>query len=160
MILVRDIILNKNQIWNRKPIQYTANKIKGIDDAIKLMQVPELEIEDIYLGRDLENKVELAPAISHQNNHKAEDFDADVDADKAEAKNNDLAWAESQYLTLNLLFFEVFLANSIGLSVENADIFESKGVDHIHEKSFVTIIAKKRPEYCPLKPAIMTQLEK
>ena len=95
MVLIQDVIFNKDKIWNKEPIQYTADKIKKIDNAIELVQVSKSEAEDIYLGGDLENKVELAPAILHQNNHEAEDFDADVETDKAEAKDNNLAWAES-----------------------------------------------------------------
>ena len=124
------------------------------------MQIPKSEAKDIYLSGDLENKVELPLAILQQNNHKAEDLDADNDADKAEAKDNDLAWAESQYPTPDLSFFEAFLVNLVGLSVENADSFESEGINHSHKKSFVAITAEKRSEYCSLKPAVMTQLEK
>ena len=91
VVSVWDVIFNKDEIWNGGPIQYTADKMKRMNDAIKLLQVPKLEAEDIHLGIDLENKVELALAISHQNNHEAKDFDADVDADKAETKDNDLA---------------------------------------------------------------------
>lgn len=40
--------------------------------------------------------MELAPTILHQNNHKVEDLDADINTDKAKAKDNDFAWAESQ----------------------------------------------------------------
>ena len=131
-----------------------------MNDAIKLVQVSKSEAEDIHLSWDLEKEVELALAILHQNNHKAEDLDAHVDADKAEAKENDLAWAENQYLTPNLSFFEVFLANSVCLSVENSDLFESEGVNYSQEKSFVTITAQKRSEYCSLESTVMTQLQK
>lgn len=53
-------------------------------------------------------EVKLAPAISYKNNHKAEDFDIDINADKAKVNNNDLAWAEKQYLTPNQ-FWKHFL---------------------------------------------------
>ena len=131
-----------------------------MDDAIKIVQVPESEAKDIQLGEDLEEEVESAPAILHQNNHEAEDLDANVNADEAEAKDNDLAWAEGQYLTPDPSVFEAFLANSVSLPVENTDSFESEGVDCSHEKSFVATTAKKKPEYCSLEPAVITQLEK
>ena len=131
-----------------------------MDDAIMIVQIPESEAEDIRLGENLEEEVESAPAISHQNDCEAEDLDADVNADEAEAKYNDLAWAEGQYLTPDPSVFKAFLANSVGLPVENTDSFESEGVDCSHEKSFVATTAKKKLKYYSLEPAVMTQLEK
>ena len=61
-----------------------------MDDAIELMQVPELEAEDIHLGGNLENKVESALAIFYKNNHKPEDFDGNIDIYKAKAKTTTL----------------------------------------------------------------------
>ena len=127
-----------------------------MNDAIELVQVPELEAEDIHLGGDRENKVESAPAILHQNNHKAKDLDTNVNVNKAEAKDNDFAWDENQYPTPDLLFFKAFLANSVGLSVQNADSFKFEEVDHSHEKLFVPITAKKRSKYYSLKLAVIT----
>ena len=65
-------------------------KIKKKDDAIKIIQVSKLEIEDIQLGEDLEKEVELAPAISYQNGHKAKNLDIDINTNEAKAKDNDL----------------------------------------------------------------------
>ena len=85
LVSVQDVIFNKDEIWNKESIQYTANKIKKIDDAIKIVKVLKLEAEDIQLDEDLEKKVELALVILHQNNCKAEDFDANINADEAKA---------------------------------------------------------------------------
>lgn len=61
MVSVRDVIFNEDEIWDREPIQYTADKIKKLNETIEIVQVPEsgiLETEDIQLGEDLD--VELA----------------------------------------------------------------------------------------------------
>lgn len=47
------------------------------------------------MDKDIKKEVELAPIISHQNKYKAKDLDANVNADKAEAKDNNFAWVES-----------------------------------------------------------------
>ena len=160
VVSVRNVIFNEDEIWNGESIQYTADRIKKMDDAIKIVQASESEAEDIQLGEDLEEEVELAPAISHQNNHEAENLDANVNADEDETKDNDLAWAEGQYLTPNLSVFETFLANSVCLPVKTTDSSESERVDCSHENSFVATTATKKHEYCFLEPATMTQLEK
>ena len=131
-----------------------------MDDAIKIVKVLKLEAEDIQLGEDLEEEVESGPAILHQNNHEAENLDTNVNADEAEAKDNDLAWAEGQYLTPDPSVFEAFLTNSVGLPVKTTDSSESEEVDCSHKKLFIATTAKKEPEYCSLELAIMTQLEK
>lgn len=48
-------------------------------------------MEDIQLGKNLEKEVELAPTILHQNNHKTENLDANINADETKAKNNNFA---------------------------------------------------------------------
>ena len=80
--------------------------------------------------------------------------------DKAKAKNNDLAWAKSQYLTPNSLVFETFLANLVDLPVKITNSSKSKKVDCSHKKLIIGINAKKELKYCLLESAIMTQLEK
>lgn len=160
MVLVRDIIFNEDKIWNKESLQYIANIIKKMDDAIKIVQVSELEVEDIQPGEDIEEDVESASAISYQKNHKAEDLDADVNVEKVEVKDNDFVWAENQYPNPNLLVFKVFLTNLVGLPVENVDSFKFKGMDCNYKKSFIASMAKKRSKYCALEPTVITQLEK
>ena len=74
-----------------KSIQYTANRIKKMDDAIKIVKLLKSKAEDISLGEDLAEEVESVPVISHQNDIEAENFDIDVNADEAEVKDNDFA---------------------------------------------------------------------
>ena len=66
VVSVRDVIFNEDEVWNGEPIQYTAEKMKRLDDAIEVIQVPESETEDIQLSEDLE-EVESVSAITHQN---------------------------------------------------------------------------------------------
>ncbi|WP_375449238.1 hypothetical protein [uncultured Nostoc sp.] len=115
---------------------------------------------DIQLGKDLGEEIELVPAISYQNDYKTEDLDVNINANEAEANDNDLAWAKGQYLTPDLSVLKAFLANSVGLPVENASSFEFEGVDCNHKKLFIANTTKKEPKYCSLEPAVMTQLEK
>ena len=86
VISVRDVIFNKDEIWNGELIQYTADRIQKIEDVIKIVQVSESKVEDLQLGEELREEVELVPAISHQNNHEAEDLDTDINTDETEAK--------------------------------------------------------------------------
>lgn len=44
---------------------------------------------DILLGKNIEGEVELAPVVSHQNNHKAKDLDININDDVSEVKDND-----------------------------------------------------------------------
>ena len=104
--------------------------------------------------------MELAPVISHQNNHEAENLNVNVNVDEVEAKDNDFARAEGQYPTLNPSVFEAFLANSIGLPIKIIDSSKSKRVDCSHENFFVTTTTIKKHEYFSLEPAIMIQLKK
>ena len=131
-----------------------------MDNAIQILKVSKLEIKDIQLDEDLEKEVKLAPPILHQNNHEAENLDADVNVDEDKAKENNLAWVEGQYPTPNLLVFEAFLANSVGLSVKTIDSSESEGEDCSYKQFFIAITVKKEPEYCTSKSAMMTQLKK
>ena len=41
------------------------------------------------MGKNLENKENMALAILHQNNHKAENFNVNINIDKAKSKDND-----------------------------------------------------------------------
>lgn len=55
------------------------------------VQVSKSKVEDIQLGENLGEDAEMAPAISIQNDHEAEDLDANVNGNKAKANDNDLA---------------------------------------------------------------------
>ena len=105
-------------------------------------------------------KVELALAILYQNNYRTKDLNVDVNVNKAEANDNDLIWAEDQYPMRNPSVLKVFLANWVDLPVENTDSFESKGENYSNKKFFVVTTSKNEPEYCSLKPAMMTQFKK
>lgn len=57
VVSVRDVIFNEDEVWDGEPIQYTADKIKKLDEAIEIVQVPESDVlgtEDIQLGEDLD----------------------------------------------------------------------------------------------------------
>ena len=41
VVSIQDVIFNENKVWDRKLIQQTPNEIKVIDEAIKVLQVPE-----------------------------------------------------------------------------------------------------------------------
>ena len=87
------------------------------------------------------------PTILHQNDHEAEDLDATDETEK-QAKDDNLAWAEGQYPSPR-----TFLTNPVSLPVENADSFESEGVDRSHENSFAfAATAEERPEPCSPEP--------
>ena len=107
----------------------------------------------------MEEKVKSTLAISYQNNYKAKDLDDNINADKAEDNENELAWAENQYPTPDPLVLESFLANLVSLLVKNTSFFESEGMDYSHKKLFSATIAKKKPKYCLLEPAVITELE-
>lgn len=55
------------------------------------MEVSKSEIENIQLTKDLEKEEEMLLAILYQNNYKTEDFDFDVNVNKVEANNNNIA---------------------------------------------------------------------
>ena len=44
------MIFNEDEVWNGESIQYNADKIKRLDDAIEIVQVIESETEDIQRG--------------------------------------------------------------------------------------------------------------
>lgn len=52
---MRDFIFDEDEIWDRKPIQYSVDDIKELDEAIRVIEVPQSEeMEDIQLGEVLE----------------------------------------------------------------------------------------------------------
>lgn len=68
--------------------------------------------------------------------------------------------AKNQYATPDFLVLEIFLANVIGLLVENASFFKFKGVNCSYKKLFITITTKKNPQYCFLESTIIIELKK
>lgn len=48
MVLVRNIIFNKDEVWDNMPLQCTANKIKKLDKIIPIIELPKIDkLEDI-----------------------------------------------------------------------------------------------------------------
>ena len=162
VVSVRDVIFNEEEVWDGKPIQRTPDEIKEMDEAIEVIQLPESEImetEDIQLGEDPE------PLISHQADHEMDDLDVDANDAEKQAEIDDFEWAEGQYPSPDPSILGAFLANSVGLPVENlfvddADPYESEGVDQSLEDS-VAATATLYEEYRTIpEPAVMDQLEK
>ena len=119
-----------------------------------------MKVKDIQQGKNLQEEIELASAILHQNKHEAQNLDVNINADKTIVKDNNFVWAERQYPIPNPLVFKAFLTNSVCLLVKTIDVSESKGVDCSYKNSFVAITIIKKHKYFSLEPAIMTQLEK
>lgn len=108
----------------------------------------------------MEEEIKLVPVISYQNNYKAQDFDVNININKAEVKENDLALAKKQYPTSNSLVLKVFFANLVGLLVKNISLFKSDRVNYSHKKLFIATTMKNKPKYCFLESTIMTQSKK
>lgn len=72
-------------------IQYTDKKIQKINDIIKIIQVSELKVKNLQLGKNLKEEVESIAAIYHQNNHKVKDLDINNNTNKVKVNENDLA---------------------------------------------------------------------
>ena len=171
VVSVRDVIFNEQEVWDGKLIQRTPDEIKEMDKTIEVIKIPEsevMEIEDIQLGEDVD--VDPEPLISHQADHEMDNLDVDADDAKKQAEIDDFAWAEGQYPSPNPSILGAFLANSVGLPVENlfmddADPSESEGVDQSLDQSlknsFVAATATLYKEYRSIpEPAVMDQLEK
>ena len=74
MVLVRDVIFNEDEVLDGMPLQYTADEIKELDEAIQVIELKQVDkLEDIQLSEDLEVESE----ITCQTDHKAEDLDAE-----------------------------------------------------------------------------------
>ncbi len=76
------------------PLQRTADKIKELDEAIQVSELPQADkLEDIQFSEDLEVESE----ITRQTDHKAEDLDANIIAAKTDTKklaeDKDKKWA-------------------------------------------------------------------
>ncbi len=142
---MREVIFNKDEVWDDIPLQRIADKIEELDEAIQVIELPRAdELEDVQLSEDLEVESE----ITRQSDHEGEDLDADniaaeTNTDKL-AEEEDQEWAKNQYLTPDSSVLKAFLANSASMLVDNfgpqhaydtiadrdkADQFESEGVE-------------------------------
>ena len=82
VISARDVNFNEDEVWDQKPIHLTPNEIQELDNAVEVVEVPQVEEqEDIQLNKDLD----LSNPITHQHDHKIE--------------NLEVAWSQGQYLT-------------------------------------------------------------
>ncbi len=91
VVSVGDVIFNENEIWDSVPHQRTADKIKELDEAIQVIELPKAdELEDIQLNEDLE----VESGITRRTDHEAENLDDDNIA--AETDTDKLAEAEDQ----------------------------------------------------------------
>lgn len=62
-----------------------------MNKTIKLVQAVKSETKDIYLDKEIKNKVKLETAILYQNNHKTSDLDTNIDLHNAEVKIDNLS---------------------------------------------------------------------
>ena len=91
MVSIRDVIFNKDKVWDGVPLQCTADEIKELDEAIQVMELPQAdELEEIQLSEDLGIESE----IKRQKYHEADDLDANNIA--AETDTEKLAEDEDQ----------------------------------------------------------------
>ncbi len=48
VVSVRDVILNKDEVWDGVPLKRTADEIKKLDEAIQVIELPQADkLEDI-----------------------------------------------------------------------------------------------------------------
>ena len=84
VISVRDVIFDEDEVWDGKPIQYTAVDIKELDEAIQIIEEPQSdELEDVQLGED----IEIESPITRQTDYEAENLDVDNIDTEAETAN-------------------------------------------------------------------------
>lgn len=122
MVSVRDIIFDRDEVWNGMPLQHIIKDIKQLDDAIEIIELPQTDkLEDIQLNKDLEES-----EIICQIDHKLEDLDLDANntADNIDKLAEDEKWAQNQYFSPDPSILEAFLANSISILVASHDQFE------------------------------------
>lgn len=91
VVSVKDVIFDEDTVWDRKPIAYSDDDIKELDEAIVHIEIPKLEakkIEDIQLVEDV--KVDKpTPTITRQANHEDEDLDENLEESEQQAKDKD-----------------------------------------------------------------------
>ena len=91
MVSIRDVIFDKDNIWDGKPIPYFDNDIKELDKAIVHIKIPEskaLEIKDIQLVENSEVD-ETTSTIIRQADHEDEDQNVNFEESEEQAKDND-----------------------------------------------------------------------
>ncbi len=120
LISVRDGIFNEDEVLDEVTLQRTADKIKELDEAIQVIELPQSDkLEDIQLGEDME----VASEITRQTDHEPEDRYADNIAAKTNtdklAEDEDQKWAQNQYPTPKPSVLEAFLANSVSMPADN-----------------------------------------
>lgn len=102
VILIKNIIFDKNKTWNREQIQFFSQNIRKLNKAIEIIKVFQEEIlEKTQLKNNL--KLKLTLAITRQDhiaktlekNHIIENFNAEK-----QAKNKKQHWVQNQDLIL------------------------------------------------------------
>ena len=62
VVSVRDVIFNKDKVWNDMPFEHMANKIKELDKTIQVIELPQPDkLENIQFSKDLGVKLEITP---------------------------------------------------------------------------------------------------
>ena len=55
VILARDVIFNKNEVWDRKLLRLLADNIKELDKAIEMVEVSQTDkMKDVQLAENKE----------------------------------------------------------------------------------------------------------
>lgn len=65
VISIQDVIFNKDKVWDGMPIQCTPDEIKVIDEAIKVVQLPEMKIENVQLDKDMREHINIMLLIAY-----------------------------------------------------------------------------------------------
>ena len=74
VIFAKDVIFNKDEVWDQKPVCLTPDKVQELNKAVEIVEVPQAdEQEDIQLAKDLD----LSNPITQQTDHKMEDLDVE-----------------------------------------------------------------------------------
>ena len=90
--MARDVIFNKDEIWNEKSICLTHNKTQELDKAIEIVDLQQTyKQKDIQLAKD--QSVDFLNPITQQINHKMKHLDQDK-----QANQDEINWVQSQYL--------------------------------------------------------------
>ena len=169
VVSVKNVIFDKDKVWDGTPLQRTARDIKQLDNIIELIELPQTDkLEDIQLNEDLE---ELE--ITHQTDNKTEDLDLDADniAANVDKLAKDEEWAQNQYPTPDPSVLEAYLTNSIAIPVasqikqhlvfdQDVDLFESEEME-LFESERVELLKFKEMKPFPVEyvePARLEQL--
>lgn len=86
--MARDVIFDKNKVWNRRLTQLSLNNIKELDKAIKIVKMLQTNnMEDIQLAKDLEiDKSILTHSITQHANHETKILDEKIENTDAEKR--------------------------------------------------------------------------